>query len=82
MRVRATATGYYQLRRRYEGDVFDLEKDSHFSEKWMRKVKAKPVEEDEEEAPVVKKSRRVSQPSVRDLDAMTDRKISESEDVI
>ena len=29
--------GYYGCRRQ-EGDVFELEDDSHFSEKWMEKI--------------------------------------------
>lgn len=32
------AMGYYDHKRRYPGDQFELEDDSHFSKKWMEKV--------------------------------------------
>lgn len=38
IRVQATAKGYYGHRRRKEGDVFEIESEQEFSEKWMRKV--------------------------------------------
>lgn len=44
--------GFYGNRRRYDGDVFDIENPSHFSEKWMIKMEEdkpkrgrKPAEE-------------------------------------
>lgn len=33
--------GYYDHKRRYPGDEFELEHNSHFSEKWMERVPAK-----------------------------------------
>lgn len=39
-RVRATKVGFYQNARRRVGDVFVLEKESDFSEKWMEPVDA------------------------------------------
>lgn len=30
--------GYYGLKRRWEGEVFELNDDSHFSSRWMVKV--------------------------------------------
>lgn len=33
--------GYYDHRRRYPGEEFELEHDSHFSKRWMEPVKAK-----------------------------------------
>lgn len=35
------AMGYYDHKRRYPGDEFELEHDSHFSSKWMEKVGGK-----------------------------------------
>ena len=43
MKVRATQTGFYDLKRRYEGDVFTLHDPKVFSEKWMEKVDGKPA---------------------------------------
>lgn len=30
--------GFYGSKRRYDGDVFDIDDPSHFSEKWMIKM--------------------------------------------
>ena len=38
MRVKATQPGFYGYRLRGIDDVFELEEDSHFSEKWMEEV--------------------------------------------
>jgi len=38
--------GYYGHKRRYQGDVFELESDAHFSDKWMELCDAPIVEED------------------------------------
>lgn len=35
------AMGYYDHKRRYPGDEFELEHSSHFSEAWMEKAKAR-----------------------------------------
>lgn len=35
------AVGYYDHKRRYPGDQFELEHDSHFSKTWMERVGAK-----------------------------------------
>lgn len=35
------AVGYYGHERRYPGDEFELEHDSHFSKRWMEKVSSK-----------------------------------------
>ncbi len=32
------AVGYYNHKRRYPGDVFELKSDSHFSKSWMEEV--------------------------------------------
>jgi hypothetical protein len=40
--------GYYDLKRRRQGDVFEIKKESELSEKWMRPVDA--------EAPKAKKA--------------------------
>lgn len=51
MKVKAFAKGYYGHRIRKVGDVFDIVKDSHFSDKWMTKFngKAKRAEPEPEE---------------------------------
>lgn len=46
MLVRATKTGYYGHVIRKEGDVFEIEKSEHFSEKWMKKENGKDKERD------------------------------------
>ncbi len=33
--------GYYDHQRRYPGEEFEIEHESHFSKKWMEKVPAK-----------------------------------------
>jgi hypothetical protein len=38
MLVKATRMGYYDLKRRYEGDEFVLENEKHFSSQWMEKI--------------------------------------------
>ena len=43
MKVKAKFTdqtkfGFYGHKRRYNGDVFEIESEKHFSEKWMEKV--------------------------------------------
>ena len=38
MKVRATRLGYYNHRRRREGEVFKLLSENAFSSKWMEKV--------------------------------------------
>lgn len=35
------AMGYYDHKRRYPGDEFELEHDSHFSKTWMEKLGGK-----------------------------------------
>lgn len=42
MRVKATQLGYYNHRRQREGVIFDLLKESDFSEIWMERLEAKP----------------------------------------
>jgi hypothetical protein len=46
MKVRAKMLGFYSNKRRYEGDVFDIE-EKHFSKRWMDKnlegEKAAPI---------------------------------------
>lgn len=36
MKVKATMLGYYGNKRRYEGDIFDID-DKMFSKRWMSK---------------------------------------------
>lgn len=43
MQVRALDTGYYEHKRRREGDLFDLRDEKDFSEKWMEAVDGAPV---------------------------------------
>jgi len=38
MKVKALQLGYYEHKRRREGDVFDLVEEKHFSKNWMEKV--------------------------------------------
>lgn len=40
MKVRATKLGYYDHRRRREGDVFEIHSEKAFSKLWMEKVGA------------------------------------------
>lgn len=35
MKVKAIQTGYYEHKRRYEDDVFELKNQDEFSKKWM-----------------------------------------------
>lgn len=52
MKVRAKKLGYYGLRRRQEGEVFELKDEKFFSETWMEKLeskkKSKPAKKKEE----------------------------------
>ena len=41
MKVRATQMGYYDLKRRREGDVFEIKTEKEFSKKWMEKLDSK-----------------------------------------
>jgi hypothetical protein len=41
MKVRATQMGYYDLKRRREGDVFEIKTEKEFSSKWMEKLDSK-----------------------------------------
>lgn len=70
MKVKATigtetgrVVGYYDHRRRREGEVFEIASESDFSKRWMVKV------EDGEESPVVEDSpkRRGRPPVSRDV---------------
>jgi hypothetical protein len=38
MKVRARQRGFYGKKRVYEGDVFDITDENHFSKRWMEKV--------------------------------------------
>lgn len=38
MQVRATKLGYYDLKRKKEGEVFVIKDASHFSDKWMESL--------------------------------------------
>ncbi len=38
MKVRALRLGYYNHRRRREGEVFELLSDKSYSDKWMEKI--------------------------------------------
>ena len=58
MKVRAIRLGYYNHKRRREGEIFELLDDKSFSNRWMEKLegatpKAKPkvVEEQEAQSP-------------------------------
>lgn len=49
MRVKATQLGYYDLKRRPEGSVFELQDPKHFSSAWMAKLTTRPVQYEEVE---------------------------------
>ena len=53
MRVRATKLGFYDQRRRKEGDVFILHNPKFFSSKWMEKLDGDKILEPKIEAEVV-----------------------------
>lgn len=55
MKVKAIKLGYYDIIRRYPGDVFEIKNEKEFSKIWMQKLDVEQVDEQEEEAPVVKK---------------------------
>ena len=38
IKVKATRLGYYDLQRRKEDEIFDIQDDKEFSPKWMEKV--------------------------------------------
>lgn len=42
--VKAIGLGYYGLKRRKIGDVFEIEHEKDFSKKWMKKTKEEPVD--------------------------------------
>ncbi len=45
VRVKVDEAGYFDLRFRKEGEVFDIPSEKQFSKRWMEKVEpAKPVE--------------------------------------
>lgn len=50
MKVRATRLGYYNHRRRREGDIFELLDENQFSKVWMERLDG--------ETPKVKKSKK------------------------
>ena len=51
--VKATRLGYFGMQRIREGETFEVPNEAAFSERWMKKVKAKVRDEDEEtESPV------------------------------
>jgi hypothetical protein len=56
VRVKSGRVGYYGLQRRREGDVFEIEKNEDFSEKWMEAVDGpapvKPTAEKAKGSPV------------------------------
>jgi hypothetical protein len=61
IRVKATFAnpkqyGFYDTKRRYDGDEFDINPD-HFSEKWMVKVDAKAAPKEAEVVEIDKPAR-------------------------
>lgn len=54
MKVKATKTGYYNLKRRYEGQVFELKDEKLFSSRWMEKVEGENFADEEIQKPVKK----------------------------
>lgn len=50
IKVKATKLGYYDLKRRKEGDVFMVEEKA-FSYNWMQKMGSQPSYEEDDEAP-------------------------------
>lgn len=55
MKVRATRLGYYDLRRRKIGEVFDIKSEKQFSENWMEKVESKGGKSESKEPKETKK---------------------------
>lgn len=45
MRVKATRTGYYNHKRIYEGEIFNLADEKHFSKNWMINLSEPVVKE-------------------------------------
>lgn len=63
MLVKAIRMGYYDHKRRKEGDVFQLDSKDDFSEKWMKAVKQHEVHEEEKPVEVkAKRGRAAAQP--------------------
>lgn len=56
--VKATRMGYYGLQRRREGDRFEVEEEL-FSSTWMKRVKAQPRDDEDDEVPASKADPRV-----------------------
>ena len=54
MRVQATAPGYYDLKRRKEGDEFTIKSEKEFSDKWMEPVDKQDVKNGQ---PILKKTK-------------------------
>lgn len=51
--------GFYGTQRRRNGDVFEIETEKHFSNKWMERVNdPKPAEEPAPEAPTATKGKK------------------------
>lgn len=41
--------GFYGTRRRFDGDVFQINDEKEFSEKWMKKARGRPALEPEKD---------------------------------
>ena len=55
MKVKAVKLGYYKHKRRYPGEVFELNDEKLFSQKWMKKVDIDGSDSDEDDEVVVKR---------------------------
>ena len=65
MKVRATKLGFYDQKRRKEGDVFILHDPKLFSENWMEAIDGKPpVKSKPKGKPKIQKPIEVSEPEV------------------
>lgn len=64
MQVRATKLGYYDLKRKKEGEVFVIKSEKHFSKEWMEPVDG--------QAPKVKQKEQKQKPKVTESVADAD----------
>lgn len=65
MLVKAKRLGYYDHKRRKEGDVFSLDSKDDFSEKWMEPADADEIQEEEKPVEVkVKRGKAAAKPVI------------------
>lgn len=69
IQVRALQRGYYGDKRRLAGEIFSIDSEEHFSERWMEKVDASPEEMAAAQA-TTHPARVQSAPDARDIEAV------------